>query len=155
VQIRRDFPNGRYPIKIEEARFSLKQYEDSLQQNRASIDAFTARRDEAFSEELQRWVESGQINFESAQDLAKDNADEQALPANCMAIESHVAGNIWKILVQPGDTIKAGQTVCILESMKMEIEITAPAGGTLYAVCRNEGQQVSAGQSLLIIEENA
>src|SRR3989338_8844263 len=63
VQIRRDFPNGRYPIKIEEARFSLKQYEDSLQQNRASIDAFTARRDQAFSEELQRWVESGQINF--------------------------------------------------------------------------------------------
>lgn len=155
VQIRRDFPNGRYPIKIEETRFSLKQYEDSLQQNRASIDAFTARRDQAFSEELQRWVESGQINFESAQDLAKDNADEQALPANCMAIESHVAGNIWKILVQPGETIKAGQTVCILESMKMEIEITAPAGGTLYAVCRSEGQQVSAGQSLLIIEENA
>jgi len=39
--------------------------------------------------------------------------------------------------------------------MKMEIEITAPTNGTLYAVCRAEGQQVNAGQSLLIIEEPA
>ncbi|HVL01082.1 MAG TPA: 5-oxoprolinase/urea amidolyase family protein, partial [Dongiaceae bacterium] len=155
VQIRQDFPNGRYPIKIEEGCFSLRQYEEFLQQHRTIIDQFIGRRDHAFGEELQRWVESGQINFESAQDLAKDNADEQQLPDNCVAIESHVAGNIWKILVQPGETVRAGQTVCILESMKMEIEITAPTNGTLYAVCRAEGQQVNAGQSLLIIEEPA
>ncbi len=154
VQIRQDFPNGRYPLRIEETRFSLQQYEAFLQQNRAGIDAFTAQRDQAFAEELQRWIDSGQINFESSQDLAQDNAGEQALPDNCMAIDSHVAGNIWKILVQPGEKIHAGQTVCILESMKMEIEVTAPVSGTLYAVCRSEGQQVSAGQPLLIIEES-
>ena len=154
LQIRKDFPNGRYPIKIEQGRFSLRDYEAFLQTNKADIDSFTQQRDLAFQAELQRWVESGQINFESAQDLAKDNADEHQLPDNCMAIESHVAGNIWKILVQPGETVAAGQTVCILESMKMEIEVTAPAGGTVYAISRSEGQQVSAGQSLLILEES-
>ncbi len=154
LQIRQDFPNGRYDIRIEETTFSLRQYEQFLQQNQGSISTFLQQRDAAFQQELQRWVESGQINFESAQDLAKDSADEHQLPENCMAIESHVAGNIWKMLVQPGDRIKAGQTVCILESMKMEIEITAPAGGTVYAISRNEGQQVNAGQSLLILEEN-
>lgn len=154
LQIRQDFPQGRYPLRIEEGTFSLRQYEEFLQQNRASIDAFTARREQAFAEELQRWVESGQIHFEAAQDLASDS-DDTRLPENCSAIESHVAGNIWKILVQAGDRISAGQAVCILESMKMEIEITTPISGVLRSVCRAEGQQVSAGQPLLIIEESA
>jgi len=153
VQIRQDFPNGRYDIRIEETTFSLKQYEAFLAQHKTDIDAFLQQRDAAFQQELERWVASGQINFESAQDLAKDNADEHALPENCVAIDSHVAGNIWKLLVQPGDSVTAGQTVCILESMKMEIEITAPAAGTVYAITRTEGQQVNAGQSLLILEE--
>lgn len=154
LQIRKNFPNGRYDILIEDSTFSLRQYESFLMQNQPSIDAFLQRRDAAFRQELQRWVESGQIHFEAAQDLAKDGADEHPLPDNCMVIESHVAGNIWKMLVQPGDRVKAGQTVCILESMKMEIEVTSPAGGTVHAISRNEGQQVSAGQSLLILEEN-
>ena len=132
---------------------SLNQYEAFLAQHKTDIDAFLQQRDAAFQHELERWVASGQINFESAQDLAKDNADEHALPENCVAIDSHVAGNIWKLLVQPGDSVTAGQTVCILESMKMEIEITAPASGTVYAITRTEGQQVNAGQSLLILEE--
>jgi len=41
----------------------------------------------------------------------------------------------------------------ILESMKMEIEMTAPHAGTVYAINRNEGQQVNAGQPLLILQE--
>ncbi len=153
VRIRQEFPQGRYPIKIEETTFSLGQYQQFLEDNKSSIDQFLQLRDAAFQEELQRWVASGQINFEASQDLAKDSADEHALPDNCVTIESHVAGNIWKLLVQPGDKISVGQTVCILESMKMEIEITAPCSGTVYAISRAEGQQVNAGQSLLIVEE--
>ena len=77
------------------------------------------------------------------------------LPEDCVAIESPVAGNVWKLLVSPGDKVDQDQTLAILESMKMEITITAPHAGTVYAVSRGEGSQVSAGQALLVLQENS
>jgi len=153
VTIRKDFPKGRYSIDIEETRFNLKEYLDFLQENEAEIQSFTQKREKAFDEELQRWIESGQINFESGQDLASNTGEEDALPENCVAIESPVAGNVWKMLVKPGDIIEENQPMVILESMKMEIEIVAPHAGTVYAVNRSEGSQVNTGQPLLILEE--
>ena len=152
-KIRHDFPKGRHPIKIEQTRFNLKNYLDFLQQHDTEIQQFTEQREKSFDDELQRWVASGQINFESAQDLNSSQVHEEALPSNCMAIESPVAGNVWKMLVSPGDSIEQGQALVILESMKMEIEIVAPHAGTVYAINREEGQQVNAGQPLLILQE--
>jgi urea carboxylase len=152
--IRHDFPKGRYPIKIEETRFNLKEYLGFLKENESEIKQFTDKREKAFDEELKRWIESGQINFDSGHDMAQDSGEEQALPENCVAIESPVAGSVWKMLVTQGDVIKAGQPMMILESMKMEIEIVAPHAGTVYAISRNEGQQVNAGQPLLVLQES-
>jgi len=153
-QIRKDFPKGRYNIEIEDTRFNLKKYLGSLKQSEAEIKTFTDKREKSFNEELQRWIESGQINFESDQDLASCEGDEDVLPDHCVAIESPVAGNIWKLLVKPGDSLKEGESMMILESMKMEIEIVAPHGGVVYAISRSEGQQVNAGQPLLILQES-
>ena len=151
--IRHDFPKGRYGIKIEDTRFNLKEYLGFLSENETEINQFTEKREKAFDEELQRWIESGQINFESAQDLASDSGVEDALPENCVAIESPVAGNVWKMLVKPGDVIEQDQPMMILESMKMEIEIVAPHAGVVFSLSREEGQQVNAGQPLLILQE--
>jgi urea carboxylase len=153
-QIRQDFPKGRYSIKIEETRFNLAQYLGFLDDNNSEIQQFTDMRKSAFGDELQRWIDSGQINFDSAQDLASDIGEEEALPENCMAIESPVAGSVWKMLVKQGDVIDEGQPMVILESMKMEIEIVAPHAGTVYAVNRNEGSQINAGQPLLVLQES-
>ncbi len=155
LEIRRDFPKGQYPVRIEETRFRLGDYQEFLSANADSIKAFTAKRDQAFEEELQRWIASGQINFEADQDLASGTGtgEEEALPENCVAIDSPVAGNVWQIPVKPGDRVEEGQTLVILESMKMEIDVTAPASGTVYAINRAEGSQVAAGQPLLILEE--
>jgi urea carboxylase len=153
-KIRVDFPKGRYPLRIEDTTFNLKDYQDFLRQHQAGIGEFTRRREQAFAEELQRWVSSGQINFESAQDLTHESGLEEALPRNCMAIESPVAGSVWQVLVNQGDHIRVGQTLVILESMKMEIEVTAQHAGVVYAITRQEGNQVNAGQPLLILQEN-
>ena len=80
--------------------------------------------------------------------------DEETIPENCVAVESTVAGSVWEVLVSQGDQVSAGQPLVILESMKMEIEITAPHAGTVYAINRVAGSQVNAGQALLIIEED-
>ncbi len=152
-QIRRDFPRGRYPIHIEQTTFSLRAYEEFLAANAADIAAFNTRRNAAFEAELQRWVASGQINFNAAQDLIVDQGEEEAIPDNCSAIESPVAGSVWKLLVRPGQTLSAGQPLVIMESMKMEVEVTAPHAGVVYAINREEGQQVGAGQALLILQQ--
>ncbi len=154
LQIRQDFPKGRYHIKIEDTTFNLADYQAYLDKHADSITSFTQQRQQAFDTELQQWIASGQINFESAQDLAKDMAEEEALPENCVMVESTVAGNVWQVLVSQGDYVQAGQTLVVLESMKMEIEITAPHAGTVYAISRSEGSQINAGQALLILQEN-
>jgi urea carboxylase len=153
LEARENFPKGRYSIKIEQTTFSLHDYHEFIANNQQSIHAFTKQREQAFNEELQRWIASGQINFESEQHLTSEAGEEEAIPENCVAIDSPVAGSVWQLLVKEGDQVKEGQTLAILESMKMEIEITAPHSGSVYAITRNEGQQVNAGQSLLILQE--
>ncbi|AFT69446.1 Urea amidolyase related protein [Alloalcanivorax dieselolei B5] len=147
-QIRRDFPKGDYPLKVEETTFSLNAYQDFLQRNDDSIRAFTGKRNRAFDEELQRWVESGQIHFESQQDLDGDDGD--GLPEGT-PVESPTAGNIWQLNVAEGDNVEAGQVVAILESMKMEIEVTAPEAGQVLHIARQEGQQINAGQAIMVL----
>jgi urea carboxylase len=62
-----------------------------------------------------------------------------------------VAGSVWKIDAQVGDTVKEGQVLVIVESMKMEIPLTAPCSGKLTHLFCKEGAGVSAGQDLLVI----
>ncbi|WP_166268910.1 urea carboxylase [Marinobacter caseinilyticus] len=147
-QIRRDFPKGDYPLTIEETTFSLNDYQAFLEHNDDGIRTFTDARNEAFEQELERWVASGQINFESQQDLAEHDSD--GLPEGT-PVESPVAGSLWKLCVAQGDRVQEGQVVAILESMKMEIEIFAPAGGEVLAIAREEGQQINAGQALMVL----
>ena len=82
-----------------------------------------------------------------------ETGEEEALPDHHKAVESLVSGNVWQVLVEAGQTIKAGQPLLIIESMKMEIEVVAPHTGKVVALNREAGQQVRAGQRLLVLEE--
>lgn len=154
ADIRWKFPRGNYSLHIEETRFSLKEYRRFISANEAGIAAFTRSRDKAFAEELQRWVDSGQIHYEADQDLTAGMAENEKIPDNCLAVDSPVAGNVWQLSVNTGDYVDAGQVIMVLESMKMEIDVTAPVSGNIFAINRQEGQQVNAGQPLMIIQEN-
>jgi acetyl-CoA carboxylase biotin carboxyl carrier protein len=67
-------------------------------------------------------------------------------------ITSIMAGNVWKILVKPGDRVEEGQDVVILESMKMEIPIAAEFGGIVKEVIANEGDFVNEEDVLIEFE---
>lgn len=67
-------------------------------------------------------------------------------------IQSNMAGNVWKVLVSEGDTVTEGQDVVILESMKMEIPITAEVSGTVKEVKINEGDFVNEDDELIVVE---
>ncbi|WP_320153417.1 urea carboxylase [uncultured Tolumonas sp.] len=153
LKIRRDFPRGRYPLKIEEIEFSLADYNKLVDEHADEIRVAKERQQTAFEAERQRWIETGQANFSADSDMMIETGEEEALPDHHKAVESLVSGNVWQVLVEEGQTIKAGQPLLIIESMKMEIEVLAPHAGVVINVCREAGQQVRAGQRLLVLGE--
>ena len=61
-------------------------------------------------------------------------------------------GTIVKVLVAVGDTVEEGQTVCVLEAMKMENNIAADKSGTIAEVKAEAGQSVGSGDVVVVIE---
>jgi len=68
-----------------------------------------------------------------------------------MEILAHITGTVWKIEKKPGDAVAEGDTVVILESMKMEMPVEAPASGTITAIKVKEGDAVDEGAVVAIL----
>lgn len=64
---------------------------------------------------------------------------------------AHITGTVWKIEKREGDPVSEGDTVVILESMKMEMPVEAPATGTITKVVIKEGDAVEEGAVLALI----
>ena len=67
-------------------------------------------------------------------------------------VEAHITGTVWKIDVKPGDTVEEGDTVVILESMKMEMPVESPAAGTVRAILCKEGASVEEGAPVVELD---
>jgi len=67
-------------------------------------------------------------------------------------VAAHITGTVVRIEKKPGDPVVPGETVIVLESMKMEMPVEAPAGGRVKEVRCKEGQSVSEGDVLAVIE---
>ena len=76
--------------------------------------------------------------------IAKDTAMSE--------IEAHITGTVWKIEVKPGDQVSEGDTVVILESMKMEMPVEAEDDGVVKEILCSEGQAVAEGDALIVLE---
>ncbi|EFC8623546.1 biotin/lipoyl-binding protein [Campylobacter upsaliensis] len=69
------------------------------------------------------------------------------------AIQAGISGNVFKILIKENDEIKKGQTIMILEAMKMEIEVQAQKDGIIERICVGVGDAVSESDALAIYKE--
>ncbi|WP_299696165.1 5-oxoprolinase/urea amidolyase family protein [Hydrocarboniphaga sp.] len=154
LEIRRRFPLGRYPLRIEESTLDLAEYEAFLEQQAESIAAFRDRQRAAFNDERAHWAATGLAHFESQ--------EAQAAPADAIELEdgeqgvySPVAGNLWQLQAQVGQQVAAGEVVAVLEAMKMEIQVVAPASGLLRRCFVQPGSSLQAGTLMLTIEERA
>ena len=67
-------------------------------------------------------------------------------------VEAHITGTVWKVECKVGDTIAEGDTVVILESMKMEMPVEAEDEGRVSEIRCEEGQAVSEGDVLVVLE---
>jgi urea carboxylase len=152
LKIRRDFPLGRYPLQIEQTELRLSDYQAFLSKEAEGIAAFRSQQRAAFDAERQRWIASGQAHFES-EEVAADLGEDAPLGAGEHGIESHIAGNLWQVSVSEGARVEAGDVLVILESMKMEIPLTAPVSGVVKDIRVQPGSPVRAGQRVVVIEE--
>lgn len=66
-----------------------------------------------------------------------------------LVVRAEMPATVWKVRVSPGERVSAGDELVVLESMKMEIPVTAPGDGTVEAVLVEEGAVIAAGDALV------
>ena len=67
-------------------------------------------------------------------------------------IRAEMVANVWKVVAAPGDQVSDGDTLVILESMKMEIPVIAESDGTVAEIAVNEGDVVQEGDLIARVE---
>jgi acetyl-CoA carboxylase biotin carboxyl carrier protein len=67
-------------------------------------------------------------------------------------VEAHITGTVWKVECAVGQTVTEGDTLVILESMKMEMPVEAEDDGVVKEIVVEEGQSVSEGDKLVVLE---
>lgn len=97
---------------------------------------------------MQLWAQEEQNAPPEDETRASVSEEEE----NGLAVQADLNGNIWKVLVQPGDEVSAGQTLIIVEAMKMELAIVAPQAGRVTRIACQTGRPVSPGDNLLWLE---
>ncbi len=151
TEARAAFPHGGYPIRIEEGTFSYADYEAEMARNAESIGAFKQGQQAAFEAERKRWKDEGLDSFQVDDGAGVSLGGD--IPEGCFGVESAVPGNVWKLLVEEGQSVQAGDTLAIIESMKMEITVTAHAPGKVRDLRAGPGRNVKAGDVLVILED--
>ena len=148
MKMRSGFPYGRHPLRIEESYLDLGEYLGFLDENRGSIDAFRRRQRGAFDAERERWREAGVAELPVEVAVPPE---APALPDDCIAITSPVSGSVWQIKVAAGQAVEKGETLVIMEAMKMEIAVVADGAGTVVSIHGTPGAGARAGDTLLLL----
>jgi urea carboxylase len=154
LEMREAFPHGRVPLEIGEEEFSLADYQRFLTREASGIARFKATQQAAFDEERRRWAEAG--ISEAPADAGAGSAAATAVTreAGTEVVESHVHGSVWQVRVAVGQWVARGDTLVVLESMKMEIAIETPLEGTVVEVFAAEGRPVAPGQPLALVRSS-
>jgi urea carboxylase len=154
LSFRDAFLTGKAGMKIEETTFSLAAYRKFLTDNAEAIRAFKTTQQSAFEAERGRWQESDRAGA-ILNDVGTADVGDDILAAGHTAVQSPVPGAVWKIAVEQGKRVVAGDVLVIVESMKMEMLVHAPSDGIVHELKCSEGRAVSLGQTLVVLAEDA
>ncbi|MNV75083.1 Biotin/lipoyl attachment protein [compost metagenome] len=149
--LREDFREGRATVRIEEEVFDFAAHQRFLQEQADSIAVFQTRQKSAFDAEVALWKTEDAV----VEHVIAEPEAETALREGERLVSADMCGNIWKIPVQVGQSVSAGDTLVIVEAMKMELSVIAPAAGTVTAIRCVPGKPVNAGDPLIVLAEDA
>ena len=148
---REAFREGRLSLRIEEDYFSLAEHEQFLHENAASIAEFKAKQQAAFTKEVALWQADEEKNVDAALQV---KVNTNPIEVDGHAVTADISGNIWKLLVEPGQLVEVDQPLLIVEAMKMEFSVYADRTAKISSIHCEPGKQVNAGDLLLVLEED-
>ena len=77
--------------------------------------------------------------------------DAEDLPEGARVVHTQVPGSVWRVPVEEGDAVAEGDTLVVVESMKMEFAVTAPCAGRVWRIACREGAAVGASQEVVVV----
>ena len=151
LEMRADMAAGRLAVTMEEGEFALADHLRFLEDNAADIAAFRERQGTAFGAERQAWELGGEFDRAEQAQVAAPPAEDIVVPEGGQLIEAQFTACVWKVDVEPGQLVSAGQRLMAVEAMKMESVLTAPQDGLVERLLVRAGDQVEAGAPLLLL----
>ena len=145
LKLREYFLRGRFEADITETTFNLSEYLQFLASIEESTEAFRKHQQNSFKAERERWKALGLAEYVAEHEPAKVFPKDE-LPAGTAAVHCTMPGCVWKVLVSPNQQVNNGDTLVILESMKMEFSLPAPCDGRVSSVYVKPGDEVQNGQ---------
>ncbi|MDT8861869.1 urea carboxylase [Alkalihalobacillus sp. MEB130] len=152
MQLREDFPRGRFEAEITETTFNLGEYLEFLQSIETETETFRVKQQEAFKAERESWKAQGLAEYISEQETVVES-EEEVLPEGVVGVRCSMPGSVWKVLVEPGQFVRKGETLLIEESMKMEFPQHATCDGYVDTIYVKPGEEVHSGQLIVGITE--
>ncbi|MBZ0076826.1 urea carboxylase [Bordetella hinzii] len=149
--LRADFREGRASLRIEEEVFDFAAHQRFLDEEAASIAAFQARQKTAFDAEVALWKHEDTV----VREALPDPDEAAALAEDETLVAADMCGSVWKVPVAVGQSVAAGDTLVIIEAMKMELAVIAPAAGVVRAIRCTPGKQVNSGDALIVLAEES
>ncbi|MCA6237444.1 MAG: biotin/lipoyl-binding protein, partial [Phenylobacterium sp.] len=113
------------------------------------------RRQQAFDAERADWEAKGE--FARVEALTAETSDAGpsvavTAPEGCELVEAPLGGSVWKVRVEPGDRVEAGDVIAVIEAMKTECDVPSPTAGVVRAVYAREKDAVAAGAPIIALE---
>ncbi len=148
TRARREALPGVFAITIDERTIEVLAERDPQGRWRIQMPDGTTHLASVTRDGADRWVQASgaALRAEEASGVAGGVEQDADLGAP-------MPGKVWKVLVTPGDAVEAGQTLIIIEAMKMEHAIKAPRGGVVSAVLAREEEMVEPGHPLVTLED--
>ncbi len=150
LELRAETDAGRGDFETADGTFSIAEHLRFLDDNADDIAAFRARQTAAFEEEKARWRLAGEFDRHDEPEVI--TAPEVTLPAGAVAVTAPFTATVWRLALQPGSPVTAGDEVLSVEAMKMEANVTAPVTGRLVELYVSPGDQVEPGQILAAVQ---
>jgi urea carboxylase len=151
LELRDGFRTGRTSIKITEEVFDLGEYNRFLTSIEHELTTFKSRQKAAFDIEVAHWKAEEEAAASSGlTTAANEAADEGELDGH--VVSADISGSVWKLLVDAGATVAAGDAILIVEAMKMEFAVHAPVAGRISSLRCKQGSLITAGDALAVIE---
>ena len=149
--LRADLRAGRADLRIEPGEFRLRDHRAGLADAAGSIDAFRQRQQDAFAAERAAWAASGEFEPREEPEEAGGPSAPVHVPERGIVVEAALTASVWRVDVEVGQTVQAGDPLVALEAMKTEIVVAAPSDGTVHAVVTAPGHHVEPGTALVVL----